>query len=393
MRNKLMKRKKKEALPVWTAFLLAAGILACALRLSGTGSIPEKIVKLSCFASMPDCAVNQWEDWRAKTLLLIQNGFSSGDIIFQKSGTLNEEPEETQDEDFLTQTPDDILQSMRKVQLAFEEGLYPEDGEIVEKTFLDNQATDTYNNVYVRNVTQDSTIDLEKIIREGCSLPIGNPAAPSVLIYHTHSTESYVMNDNGKFSSLYPSRSDDKSLNMIRVGEEIASVLEARGIGVIHDREIYDSVYTGAYDVSREGVLDILKQYPTICITLDIHRDAVYYDDTTRLKVVTERNGKKAAQMMIIAGAQGGTVTDFASWETNLSFAVLLQKMANEKYENLMKPIYFCNRKYNMDVTPYSLLIEIGTDVNTLEEAAYSGRLLGDVLSDFIEENAKETEK
>ena len=176
---------------------------------------------------------------------------------------------------------------------------------------------------------------------------------------------------------------------MVRIGDEITAVLEAKGIGVIHDRTIYDAAYNGAYDKSRSGIEKILKRYPSIVITLDIHRDAIYYDDYTRVKPVVEIDGEKAAQMMIIAGSEGGNVSSFTDWEKNLAFAVNLQKIANNKYENLMKPIYFCNRKYNMDLTPYSVLIEVGTDVNTLSEAAYSGRLLGDVLSDYIKQKGK----
>ena len=137
----------------------------------------------------------------------------------------------------------------------------------------------------------------------------------------------------------------------------------------------------------------ILSRYPSIIITLDIHRDAIYYDNYTRVKPVAEIDGKKAAQMMIITGADGGNVTDFTDWETNLSFAVNLQKAVNDRYPKLMKPIYFCNRKYNMDITPYSLLVEMGTDVNTLEEAAFSGRLLADVLADYIKNNIKDETK
>ena len=105
------------------------------------------------------------------------------------------------------------------------------------------------------------------------------------------------------------------------------------------------------------------------------------------MKPTAIADGKKASQMMIITGAQGGNVTSFPDWETNLSFALNLQNALNTEYANLMKPVYFCNRKYNMDITPYSLLIEVGTDVNTLEESAYSGRLLGSVLADYIKNN------
>ena len=214
-----------------------------------------------------------------------------------------------------------------------------------------------------------------------------------MLIYHTHTTESYIPVSDGSFSSDYPTRNDDKKVNMVRVGEEIVSVLESKGISVIHDKTIYDSRYTGAYDKSREGIEKILEKNPSIVITLDIHRDAVYYDSSTRVKTVAEIDGKKAAQMMIIAGAQGGNVSSFPDWQTNLAFAVNLQKEVNDRYPNLMKPIYFCNRKYNMDITPYSLLVEMGTDVNTLEEAAFSGRLLGDILADYIKNNIKDAEK
>ncbi len=292
----------------------------------------------------------------------------------------------------LTVAPEDIIRNTEKIKKMFDNGKYVYDGVTVERTFIDNQATDSFEKIHVRNVTENSQINIESIVKTGCVLPIDDCSEPVVLIYHTHSTESYIMTDNGEYSSAYPSRSDDKSLNMVRIGDEITAVLEAKGIGVIHDRTIYDTAYNGAYDKSRIGIEKILKKYPSIVITLDIHRDAIYYDDYTRVKPVAEIDGEKAAQLMIITGAEGGNVSSFSDWETNLSFAINLQKIANNKYENLMKPIYFCNRKYNMDMTPYSLLIEIGTDVNTLSEAAYSGRLLGDVLADYIKQNSKESE-
>lgn len=313
--------------------------------------------------------------------------FSSDDErIIQKGGSINDLVKIRNFSD-LTVMPDDIIENMQKAIKLFEKKGYEYDGVTVEKNFSDYQATDSYDGVHLRNVTADSDADIEKILADGCQLPVSDFSKPTVLIYHTHSTESYALSDNGEFSTDYPTRNDDNNLNMIRVGEEIAAVLEAKGIGVIHDKTVYDTVYTGAYGKSRDGIEKILEKNPSVIITLDIHRDAVYYDDYTRVKPTAEIGGVKAAQMMIIAGAEGGNVTDFPDWETNLSFALNLQKAVNSKYEGLMKPIYFCNRKYNMDITPHSLLIEVGTDVNTLTEAAYSGRLLGDVLSSYIKEN------
>ena len=385
-----MKRKVRP-LPVWTAFLPAFVILFAAFSFSPLDYLPENLFRVSYLLAMPEGAAQELSEKKDEMLSRLR--LEGADLITQKSGgTATKDNKQTSSDD-LTKTPSDIKASMENIQKLFEDGTYVCDGEVVEKTLIDYQATDSSGDVYVRNVTAETEIDVEAILANGCSLPISDSALPTVLIYHTHTTESYIVNDDGKFSSDYPTKNDDTAVNMVRIGDEIARILEENGIGVLHDRTIYDTTYTGAYDKSREGVLEVLERYPSVKITLDIHRDAVYYDDYTRLKPVAEIDGVKAAQMMIIAGAEGGSVESFPSWETNLSFALVLQKTANEKYPKLMKPIYFCNRKYNMDLTPYSLLIEVGTDVNTLAEAAYSGRLLGDVLSDFIRENAKGAEK
>lgn len=172
---------------------------------------------------------------------------------------------------------------------------------------------------------------------------------------------------------------------MVRVGDAIAEQLENAGYGVIHDTNIYDSSYNGAYDRSRKSVEKYLKEYPSIQITLDVHRDAIHYDSGTKCKPTAEINGKKAAQVMIISGCEGEGVENFPNWKKNLAFAVSLQANVEERFEGLMRPIFFCHRKYNMDVTKASLLLEFGTDANTLEEAVYSGALVGKALSDMLD--------
>ena len=306
---------------------------------------------------------------------------------FQREGSIADFELKRQFRD-LTVTPDDITENEAILRDDFLKN-YTGNGTVTEKTYIAYQATDSYENVHVRNVTVDADIDVEGILTNGCGLPFKDYAEPVVLIYHTPSTECYNPVDNGKFSTEYPERNEDIALNMVRVGEEIAAVLRARGIGVIHDTTVYDTVYTGAYDKSRTAVSEVLSRYPSVVITLDVHRDAIHYDDTTRVKPVTEIDNIKAAQIMIIAGAEGGNVDSFPSWETNLSFALNLMQKVNTEYENLMKPVYFCNRRYNMDLTPFSLLVEVGTDMNTLSEAAYSGRLFGDALAEFIKENVQ----
>lgn len=350
--------------------------------------VPEKIAYIISSVTFRDgfiSGINELKISFLKNLGIYDNTEQHN----QNDGNITEIETKRQFHD-LSVTPDDIIENEELLKKQFREKNITPDGVIKEKTYISYQASDSFQNVFVRNVTVDSDIDIQGIINNGCPLPINDYTKPTVLIYHTHSTECYTPFDNGTFSTTSEERNNNKNLNMIRVGEELAEVLRARGIGVIHDTTIYDTVYTGAYDKSREGITEILEKHPSIIITLDVHRDAIHYDNTTRVKPVAEIDEKKAAQMMILTGAEGGNVDSFPSWETNLSFAVNLQKAVNDKYENLMKPMYFCNRKYNLDLTPYSLLIETGTDVNTLSEAAYSARLLGDVLADFIKTNAKE---
>lgn len=209
---------------------------------------------------------------------------------------------------------------------------------------------------------------------------------PAVLIFHTHTTEGYEMLDRGFYSNSYTGRGEDKSRNMVRVGDEITKMLEKSGYKVIHDTEIHDRKYTGAYDHSRVNVEAYLKKYPSIQVVLDIHRDAIHLSNGNKIKPTAEINGKKAAQIMIITGAQEGKVKDFPDWEQNLRFAVRLQQTCETMYPGLMRPILFSQRKYNMNLSHCNLLLEMGSDANTLEEAAYSGRLVGTAIAKLLDE-------
>ena len=289
-----------------------------------------------------------------------------------------------------TEAPDDArdLAALRAAYLEAHEGS-PGDGVVTETFFTDQAATDRVGNVFIRNCTASKRPDFAALLAQGPSgLP--DPAeGPTVLIFHTHTSESYLPADNGVFYKDYPTRSKDPAQNVVRVGEAVRAALESRGIGAIHDTAIYDDAYEGAYARSREGVKKLLAENPTVKIVLDVHRDAIYPTGTSAIKPTAVIGGEKTAQIMIITGAEEGLVTDFPGWEENLRFALALQNAAQTAYEGLMKPIYFCQRKYNMDLTPCSLLLEFGSDTNTLEEALRAGRLLGDALADLIIQNEK----
>lgn len=284
----------------------------------------------------------------------------------------------------LAYTPDDIA---KLIAAAKEKsGSLSNDGKITEYKYGKSNATDVYENIWVNNKTAEHDIDIAAELKKEVDLKIENKSDPIVLIYHTHTTEGYQTLDLGWYSNSVVTRSNDPATNMVRVGDEIAEQLEEAGIGVIHDKTIYDTTYSGAYYRSEDQIEKYMEKYPSLQVLLDIHRDAIKNPDTgVMTKPTAEINGKKAAQIMIVSGCEDGGVVGFPDWEYNLRFALNLQKECEDKYPGLVRPLFFCSRQYNMHKSHCSLLIEMGSDANTLDEAAYSGRLLGDALSSMLE--------
>ncbi len=203
---------------------------------------------------------------------------------------------------------------------------------------------------------------------------------PQVLIMHTHTTESYEPTDDGYYDSDYEGRSLSAVNSVVGVGAVIASELAEKGITVIHDGTVFDDpVYSNSYSRSHERVKELLKEYPSIKVVLDIHRDGIEYDGI-RVAPVTEINGKEAAQMMIICGADDGTGI-LPQYEENLKFASYLQSKIEEKYPTLTRPVLFDYRYYNQDLTTGSLLIEVGTLGNSIEQAKYTASLIGEEIA------------
>ena len=286
----------------------------------------------------------------------------------------------------LKETPSDVAAMQREFAGTHD----PEEGEdsVGEVFFVTDHATDIIGDVAIRNATETLSPDFAALLEEGPALTAEDPAAPTVLVFHTHTTESYALNGDGLYYPEQPTHRRQADRNVVRVGDELCAVLEQRGIGYIHDTEIYDDEYDGAYARSREAAQRYLAEYPSLKIVIDVHRDA-FRDGGKHIKPTAVVDGKKAAQIMIITGAEEDGI-EFPHWETNLRFALALQKTAQEKYMGLMKPLFFCPRRYNMDLTENAVLLEIGTEVNTLEEAVYAARLMGDVIADCVTEAAKQ---
>ena len=259
-------------------------------------------------------------------------------------------------------------------------------GKVISRYISPYSAELSYNGVYMKNST-DLTVNLKELLEASLSFKIAKTDSPQVLIVHTHTTETYMTEDADYYTSAFSSRTRDAQKNMVSVGNIVADKLNNAGIKTLHDTTEHDYPnYTGSYSRAATTINSYLKKYPTIKIVLDLHRDAVSSGDSDKVKLVTEINGKKAAQVMLVMGSQSGSVTNFPNWKENLKLAVRLQQKIEQKYPTLARPLSLMPKNYNESLTKGSLLIEFGTDANTLAEAHYSAELVGDSIAELLGE-------
>lgn len=293
--------------------------------------------------------------------------------------------EDSKDYTDIQQTPSDIARLMNKAKKTATKS--KSKGKTSEEAYQGGGTIVSYGNLQIQTKIPKSfySPDIKALLNQGSDLTIYDKSKPTVLIYHSHTTEAYSLLDTGYYISS-DARSNNSARNMVRVGDDLAAYLEKHGFNVIHDRTIHDKDYTKSYDNSRATIEKYLEQYPSIEVTIDVHRDDITYSNKTKVKPTAKINGKKAARMMIISGCEYNRVKNFPDWEENLKFDLQVQNKVNELYPGLMRPILFSERKYNMYETHYSFLLEVGTDANTLDEACYSARLFGNALGQLLNE-------
>ncbi len=369
--------KKKQALCAAVLCVLfgGAGVFCVAERVSGA---EEGAIMAAAGFALPDGAVGILSGEVSKP----ESESSSSLPSKETSSVGSTEKEETSSQEQNTSSKSSEESSESSAPAGNETNL-PDGaveasitGSIQELTIANTGVQ--FENIWVQNRNEYHDIDIEKVLGEQPSVKPLKNGQPEILIYHTHTTEAYQG----------VSRTQDETQNMVAIGEEITKELEAAGYGVIHDTTCHDyPSYNGSYNRSYETIAKNLEKYPTIQVTLDIHRDALGAE--TKLKPTAVVDGKKAAQIMIISGCDDDGTLGFPDWEYNLRFAMRIQKEISDSYPSLARPLNFCARKYNEHMTRGSLLIEIGTDMNTLEEAKYSGSLLGKSLASVLDDLAE----
>ena len=242
----------------------------------------------------------------------------------------------------------------------------------------------------IKNNTSVSNAEVAAEIANPPSFAVAwNSPDPQILIMHTHATEDYRLSAGLWYRPGDGSRTTDRNYNMCAVGRVMADTLNAAGLNTLHDETLNDyPSYTGSYANSRAVVQQYLSQYPSIKIVLDVHRDAIETENGSRIAPVCTINGRQAAQVMIICGCDNGTTVSLPNYRLNLRFAAAWETAMESLYPGFTRPVLFSYRFYNQDLTPGSLLIEIGGHGNNLNEALYAGQLAAEGLIEALKNAA-----
>ena len=237
------------------------------------------------------------------------------------------------------------------------------------------RAADLSGSAIVHNSTEIS-VDFDALASEGLTLRLPSDG-PQVLIVHTHSSEAYTPDGTDQYAASDPYRTQDASFSVIRVGDALAEALEAHGLTVLHDRDVYDyPSYTGSYSRSGAAVERALAEHPSIRVVIDVHRDALGSGDVV-YKTRAVVGVQQCAQVMLLAGSEAGGLPH-PNWRENLKLAMYLQNAVTDRYPSLARPVELVAARYNQQLSPGMLILEVGSNGNTLREALTAVTLFGD---------------
>ncbi len=244
----------------------------------------------------------------------------------------------------------------------------------VQSSNVPNKYTTQYNGVKIKNevgykLTQEILTPNITVNKE------------NVLIYHTHSCESYTQSEKYKYKQTGNFRTTDKNYSVIRVGNELEKQLRTYGYNVIHDESYHDyPSYSGSYTSSLKTVTKLLEENPNTDVAIDIHRDAI---GDSKYAPTVKIGDEYAAQLMFVIGGNESSIKH-ESWAQNLKFAIKVQEKANELYPGLFKPIILRGSGYNQHVSKAATIIEVGATGNTLDQTLVSMKYLAKVISEVV---------
>lgn len=242
----------------------------------------------------------------------------------------------------------------------------------VDNSGVNPRYTDEYNGVFINNGTNYQ-------LTQEMLTPDVEVNKNKVVIYHTHTCESYTPTEQYKYTASGNFRTIDLNFSVSRVGDELEKWLSTYGCTVIHDRTYHDyPAYNGSYSRSLVTAQNVLSTNQDADIVIDLHRDAIA-DETygPRVKIGDEY----VSQLMFVIGTDGAN-SAHTNWLQNLKFAIKVQQKANELYPGLFKPIILRNSEYNQHVAKAACIIEVGSTGNTLEESMGAMKYLARILEE-----------
>lgn len=319
---------------------------------------------------------------------------------------IEKENKETETKNYLEEFIKTEMSSIKGIELAEknkQQKTNEEDNQM--KTVEKNQSTDTQENEKITLASNEATkteVVTPNPIAENANVQYGNVKIKNqttynltedilnpdikidnknILIFHTHSCESYTPSEKYQYTQTGNYRTTDKNYSVIRVGTELENYLKQYNINVIHDTSYHDyPSYTGSYTRSLQTVENILKTNQSDII-IDLHRDAVGsrpdYAPTVKI------GDDYAAQIMFVIGTNEGGLWH-PNWQQNLKFAVKVQQKAEEMYPGLFKPIMLTKSRYNQHTGKYANIMEIGSTGNTLDQCLISMKYLSAVLNEVL---------
>lgn len=226
-------------------------------------------------------------------------------------------------------------------------------------------------------------VDRRALLRQPSTLDFSQDG-PKVLIVHTHTCEAYTQTPAWEYEESDTLRTTDAARSVVRVGSEIAAVLEAAGIETLHDTALNDEpAYSGAYARMLTTIEGYLARYPSIQLVLDVHRDAAENADGTQIAYTTQIGGEDCAQVMLVVGTDEGGL-EHPNWQENLANSLKLQAILNQTAPGLCRPIDLRTERFNAHTSPGAMLAEFGAAGNTLPEAIRAGRYFAQGVVELV---------
>ena len=285
------------------------------------------------------------------------------------------------------------IQEIREEDIIIQEENEPNDSNVIEddkQEVTTEVPTNLQTEIVTQNLISESyNVEINGVkIKNETSFEISNSILETstdinkenILIFHTHTCESYTPSEQFQYQQTGNFRTTDLNYTVSRAGDELANYLGTYGFNVTHDKTYHDyPAYSGSYSRSLTTVENVLKTNPSDII-IDLHRDAIgsksNYDPSVKI------GEEVAAQLMFVIGTNGGGLYH-PNWKSNLKFAIELQQKANEIYPGLFKPMLVRNSRYNQHLGKAACIIEVGATGNTLEQCMTSMKYLAKVLEEL----------